>query len=291
MFGRLSYKKQEKVVIFFFLIIPLLFLVVFTFLPALNMIHYSFIEWNGYSSVKKWVGFANYKEIFRNPSYFSALKNSIYYFFGGILQLIIAFYFAIILNSKINGKSIFKAILFFPYLLNGVAISLIFVFFFRPNGTLDTLLGLMGISKYVQQWLGNVNIINYSLASVSIWRYIGFNFIIFLGAIQSISTEVMEAADLDGASEWQKVRYITLPSVRKIIELNLILAISGAISVFEIPYIMTGGSNGSNTFVIQTVNTAFRFQQVGLGSAMAVIVLIIVAAVTITEKVFFKEAD
>jgi multiple sugar transport system permease protein len=190
-----------------------------------------------------------------------------------------------------NGKSVFKAILFFPYLLNGVAISLIFVFFLRPDGTLDTLLKLIGMGKYIHQWLGNAHIINYSLAGVSIWRYIGFNFIIFLGAIQSISGEVMEAADLDGANEWQKVKYITLPSVKKIIELNLILAISGAISVFEIPYIMTGGANGSNTFVIQTVNTAFKFQQVGLGSAMAVIVLIIVATVTIIEKTFFKEAD
>lgn len=291
MFKKLSYKKQEKVIIFLFLIVPLLFLTTFTFLPSLNMIRYSFVDWNGYSINKNWVGFANYIEIFKNPAYFSALKNSIYYMFGGFIQVVIAFYFAVILSNKIRGKNIFKAILFFPYLLNGVAISLIFVFFFRPDGTLDTLLRLVGTGRYIHQWLGNASIVNYSLTSVSIWRYMGYNFIIFLGVIQSISSEVMEAADLDGASEWQKVRYIILPSVRKIIELNLILAISGAISVFEIPYIMTGGSNGSNTFVIQTVNTAFKFQQVGLGSAMAVIVLILVIIVTIIEKSFFKEAD
>ena len=291
MFKKLSYKKQEKVIIFLFLIVPLLFLTTFTFLPTLNMIRYSFVEWNGYSVDKNWVGFANYIEIFKNPSYFSALRNSVYYMFGGFIQVVIAFYFAVILSNKIRGKNIFKAILFFPYLLNGVAISLIFVFFFRVDGTLDTLLKLIGMGSYIHQWLGNENIVNYSLTSVSIWRYMGYNFIIFLGVIQSISSEVMEAADLDGASEWQKVRYIILPSVRKIIELNLILAISGAISVFEIPYIMTGGSNGSNTFVIQTVNTAFKFQQVGLGSAMAVIVLILVVVVTVIEKLFFKEAD
>ncbi|MBU3112142.1 sugar ABC transporter permease [Clostridium lacusfryxellense] len=291
MFGKLSYKKQEKLVIFMFLLIPLLFLTVFTFMPAISMIYYSFIEWNGYSINKTWVGFNNYIEIFKNPIYFVALKNSLYYFVGGFLQLFIAFYFAVLLNAKMKGKSLFKAILFFPYLLNGVAISLIFVFFLRPDGTLDSILNILGMGKYVQQWLGNEHIINYSLATVSVWRYVGFNFIIFLGAIQSISGEVMEAADLDGANEWQKVKYIILPSVKKIVELNLILAISGAISVFEIPYIMTGGANGSNTFVIQTVNTAFKFQQVGLGSAMAVIMLLIVAAVTIAEKTFFKEAD
>jgi multiple sugar transport system permease protein len=291
MFGRLSYKKQEKVVIFLFLLIPLLFLATFTFIPAISMIYYSCIEWNGYSAIRVWVGFDNYKEIFTNPTYFLALKNSTYYFFGGFVQLFIAFYFAVLLNAKMKGKSFFKAMLFFPYLLNGVAISLIFVFFLRPGGTLDSILNLIGMGEYIHQWLGNADVINYSLASVSVWRYVGFNFIIFLGSIQSISGEVMEAADLDGANEWQKVKYIILPSVKKIIELNLILAISGAIGVFEIPYIMTGGANGSNTFVIQTVNTAFQFQQVGLGSAMAVIMLLIVAIVTLIEKKFFKEVD
>ena len=291
MFKRLSYKKQEKVIVFLFLLVPLMFLIVFTFLPALYMFRLSFVEWNGFSGVKKWVGLANYIEIFKNPDYFKPLLNSLYYFFGGLLQLVIAFYLAVLLNSKIKGKSIFKALYFFPFLLNGVAVSLIFIFFFRPDGTLDSILKVLGMGGFIQQWLGNSKIINFSLAGVSIWRYIGLNFIVFLGAIQSVSPEVIEAADLDGASEWQKVLYITLPSVRSIMELNFILTISGAISVFEIPYIMTSGANGSSTFVIQTVNTAFKFQQVGLGSAMAMVVLVIVGIATIIQNRFFKEAE
>ena len=291
MFKKLSYKKQEKVIVCLFLFVPLLFLIVFTFLPALYMFRLSFVEWNGFSGVKKWVGLANYIEIFKNPDYFKPLLNSLYYFFGGLLQLVIAFYLAVLLNSKIKGKSIFKALYFFPFLLNGVAVSLIFIFFFRPDGTLDSILKVLGMGGFIQQWLGNSKIINFSLAGVSIWRYIGLNFIVFLGAIQSVSPEVIEAADLDGASEWQKVLYITLPSVRSIMELNFILTISGAISVFEIPYIMTSGANGSSTFVIQTVNTAFKFQQVGLGSAMAMVVLVIVGIATIIQNRFFKEAE
>ena len=291
MFKKLSYKKQEKVIVCLFLFVPLLFLIVFTFLPALYMFRLSFVEWNGFSGVKKWVGLANYIEIFKNPDYFKPLLNSLYYFVGGLLQLVIAFYLAVLLNSKIKGKSIFKALYFFPFLLNGVAVSLIFIFFFRPDGTLDSILKVLGMGGFIQQWLGNSKIINFSLAGVSIWRYIGLNFIVFLGAIQSVSPEVIEAADLDGASEWQKVIYITLPSVRSIMELNFILTISGAISVFEIPYIMTSGANGSSTFVIQTVNTAFKFQQVGLGSAMAMVVLVIVGIATIIQNRFFKEAE
>ena len=291
MFKKLSYKKQEKVIVCLFLFVPLLFLIVFTFLPALYMFRLSFVEWNGFSGVKKWVGLANYIEIFKNPDYFKPLLNSLYYFVGGLLQLVIAFYLAVLLNSKIKGKSIFKALYFFPFLLNGVAVSLIFIFFFRPDGTLDSILKVLGMGGFIQQWLGNSKIINFSLAGVSIWRYIGLNFIVFLGAIQSVSPEVIEAADLDGASEWQKVLYITLPSVRSIMELNFILTISGAISVFEIPYIMTAGANGSSTFVIETINTAFKYSDVGLASAMAMVVLVIVGIATIIQNRFFKEAE
>lgn len=107
--------------------------------------------------------------------------------------------------------------------------------------------------------------------------------------MQSVSTEVLEAAEIDGAGEWHKMKYILIPSVKNIIKLNLILNISGAISVFEIPYIMTGGANGSSTFVIETMNTAFKFNQVGKASAMAVVVMFIVATVALIQNIFFKE--
>jgi multiple sugar transport system permease protein len=186
-------------------------------------------------------------------------------------------------------KNFFKGVLFFPYLLNGVAIGFIFLFFFRPDGTLDTLLQTVGLGEYTQGWLLNPNIINISLSGASVWRYMGFNFIIFLGAISSIGKDVYEAADIDGANRWHQFRHIILPSIKNIVQLNLILAISGAISAFDIPYIMTGGSNGSNTFVIQTVNTAFKYNKLGLASAMAVVLLIIVIIVTLLQKLLIKE--
>ena len=288
MFSKLDYKQQRKIIIALFLIIPLTFMLVFTYLPAFNMISYSFTTWKGYGD-KTFVGLKNYIDIFKNPEIFAAFKNSIYYFVGGIVQLIIAFYLAVVVNSKLKGRSIFKSVFFFPYLINGVAISLMFIFFFQPEGTLNTILQIFGLESLQKYWLGDPNIVNYSLAFTSIWRYTGYSFIIFLGAIQSISSEVLEAAEIDGASEFNKIRYILIPSVKNIIKLNLILNISGAISVFEIPFIMTGGANGSSTFVIQTMDTAFKFNQVGKASAMAVVVMIIVASVALIQNVFFKE--
>lgn len=288
MFKNVSYKTQRKLIITLFLLIPLTLLFVFTYLPAINMIAYSFTDWKGYGA-KNFVGMKNYINIFSDPEIFSVLKNSLYYFVGGLIQLGLSFVFAVILNSKIKGKGFFKSLFFFPYLINGVAISLMFLFFFQPSGTLDTVLSMLGLDGMIRQWLGDAHYVNFSLAFTSIWRFFGYNFIIFLGALQSISDEVLEAADLDGAGDWQKIRYIYIPSVKRIIQLNLVLNISGAISVFEIPYIMTGGANGSSTFVIETMKTAFTYNKVGKASAMAVIVMLIVAAVAAIQNIFFKE--
>jgi len=287
-FSNLSYDAQRRVIIILFSLVPVALLITFAYVPVANMFYYSFTDWNGFSD-KEFVGFENYITIFTDPEYFVVFKVSLYYFVATFVQMGVALYFATILSFNVRMKNFFKGVLFFPYLLNGVAIGFMFLFFFRPEGTLDTVLHAIGLGTLITQWLGNPDIINISLAGTSVWRYMGFNFIIFLGAISSIPKEVYEAAEIDGANKWHQFRYIILPSIRRIIELNLILAISGALSAFEIPYIMTGGSNGSKTFVIQTVDIAFKYGKVGLGSAMAVVLLLIVIFVTVLQKVLFKE--
>ncbi|MBW7473790.1 sugar ABC transporter permease [Paenibacillus oenotherae] len=289
MFKNLSYKVQRRLIIFAFSLIPVTLLFTFAYLPVFNMFKYSFTDWNGYSKSYDYVGFENYKTIFTDSKYFSVFKVSLYYFAGSFVQMGLALYFATILSTSVRFKNFFKGVMFFPYLLNGVAIGFIFLFFFRPDGTLDTLLQSVGLGAYTQGWLLNPHIINISLAGASLWRYMGFNFIIFLGAISSIGKDVYEAAEIDGANRWHQFRHIILPSIKSIVQLNLILAISGAISAFDIPYIMTGGSNGSNTFVIQTVTTAFKYNKLGLASAMAVVLLFIVVIVTFLQRLFIKE--
>ncbi|ALA44435.1 MULTISPECIES: carbohydrate ABC transporter permease [Paenibacillus] len=287
-FSNLSYSKQRLAIIVAFSFIPLALLITFAYLPVINMFKYSFSDWNGYSKRLEYVGFENYIKIFTDPEYFSVFKVSLYYFVATFVQMGLALYFATILSFQTWFKNFFKGVLFFPSLMNGVAIGFIFLFFFKPDGTLDTLLQAVGLGSYVKLWLGNPEIINISLAGTSIWRYMGFNFIVFLGAISSISSDLYEAADIDGANRWHQFRSIILPSIKRILQLNLILAISGAVSAFDIPYIMTGGSNGSETFVIQTLDVAFKYSKVGLASAMAVVLLLIVIAVTLLQRLLIR---
>lgn len=280
---------QQWVIIITFLIVPLALLFIFTYLPLFDMVGYSFFKWNGTSKEKTWIGLDNYIEVFTRPEYLKVLKTSIYYFVGSVVQIVLALYFATILNQKIKGKNFFKGVIFFPSLLNGVAVGLIFLFFYKGGGTLDSVLTLFGIPQEVLPlWLGDVALVNISLVFVSLWRYMGQNMVMFNGAIQSVSTELLEAASLDGANGWQQFRYIILPNIKTIVSLNLILAVKGAISVFEIPMIMTNGANGSSTFVMKTLDTAFTSRKIGLASAMGVVLLIFIMIVTFIQKRFIE---
>ena len=289
-----GYTGQKYITTLVFLLIPLILLILFTLIPAINMGIYSFQERDQMGVNPEWIGFENYARLFTDSSYLKTFANSIYYFFGSFIQLALALFIATLLCSKIKFANLFKGILFFPYMMNGVAVSLIFRRFFQKgdgitntDGTLNSILVMLGTDPI--SWLSDGNLVNLCLVFASIWRYIGFDIIMFIGAIQSISPEIYEACDLDGANSWQRFRYIIFPSIRPIIALQLILAIKGAASVFEIPYIITGGRNGTSTFVIKTIETAFQYQKIGLASAMAVVLLAIILIITAIQKIFFKE--
>lgn len=263
-------------------------LIVFTYLPAANMLWYSFTDWKGIGRVKNIVGFDNYVQVFTDPAIFAVFGVSLYYFVAVFAQIAIALYFAALLSFKTRFSNFFRGVLFFPYLINGVAIGFVFLYLFQPGGTLDTMLGWLGLTD-PPQWLGNASVANFSLAGASVWRYTGLSFILFLGAIQSIPNHLYEAAELDGANRWQQFWTIVFPGIRRVIGLTFILGIAGSLSAFEIPFIMTGGANGTATFVIETLRTAFNFRQVGLASAMAIILLIVVLVITWMQRKVFPD--
>ncbi|MEU6665357.1 sugar ABC transporter permease [Streptomyces sp. NPDC046727] len=266
-----------------FLLAPLALLITFTYAPIVNMVAYSFTDWDGVSPELHYTGARNYTEIFTRQDLFEVFFVSGYYLAASAVQIVAALYFATILSFKTRFRNFFKGVLFFPSLINGVAIGFVFLYFFQDGGTLDTVLRLFGVHTD-HAWLGTPFSANTSLAGVSVWRYLGLNFVLFLGAIQSVPGELYEAAELDGASRWQQFRHIIAPGIRPVVTLTVILSVSGSLSVFEVPYIMTGGATGTETFVTQTVKLAFRYNKTGLASAAAVVLLLIVLAVTWLQR-------
>lgn len=279
--------KSRTILIVCFLGIPLIHLFLFSYLPILANVGLSFTNWKGVGT-PKFIGFRNYSKLLTDPQYIAMFKNCLWYFLAAIPQLVLAFVLAVVVNGKFRGLGIFKGILIIPYLLNGVIVSTIFIIFFNNTGTLNTILDFLGLGALSQQWLQNLKLVNPSIASISIWRYYGMNFIMFFGALQTIPTELYEAAAVDGCTKMQEIRYISIPFIKKVLFINILLSVSGSIQVFEIPYIMMNGGNGTLTPVIQ-IQQSMQDNRVGFAAALAVMVFFIVLLAIGIQKLFVKE--
>ncbi len=282
--------KSSRAIIILFLILPVIHLLIFSYIPIMLNVYLSFTNYKGLG-IPKWIGLKNYQRIFTDTRYIAVFKNCIWYMIVAIPQLIFAFFLAVFVNGKFKGLNLFKSILIIPYLLNGVIVSTIFIIFFNNSGTLNTILGAIGLSGLTQQWLQNLRLVNPSIASISIWRYYGMNFIMFFGALQTIPSELFEAAAVDGATKWQEIKWISIPSIKNVLYINILLSISGSIQVFEIPYIMLNGSNGTVTPVIQIQQSAFQEDKYGFGAALSIVVFVIVVIAVQLQNVLKKRGE
>ncbi|MFL0554720.1 MULTISPECIES: carbohydrate ABC transporter permease [Paenibacillus] len=283
MLGSMSYLKQKRIIIFTFLLIPVSLLLLFTYYPAAKLVYFSFTAWDGYSPEKPWVGLDNYREVFLNPDIFGVFAHNFAYFVVGLVQNVIAIYFAVILNSRLRGKNVFRLLLFLPYIMNGVAVAFMFGYVFdTTQGSLNLFLNSIGLTNLSEtSWLGTPGLVNYALASTGLWRFMGYNMVIYIASLQAIPADIYEAAKIDGANAWQTFWRITLPNMRPVIQLNLFLTVTGALEVFDLPFVLTKGgpAGASQTYVQRVVETAFAYNNYGLASAMSIILLFFVIVV------------
>lgn len=281
-------KVQRWLVIGTFMFVPLLLLLVFTYIPFFKMVQFSFYNMK-YTGTRTFVGIKNYLEVFSRSECFKSLFVSVYYMGGAVVQLALALFFATLMVFKTRGEAFFKGAMFFPYLICGIAVGFIFKFFYARGYVLDSILMALGMNaEDIPYWLQDQRINNISLAATSVWRYMGQNMILFLGAMMSVDSELYEAAALDGANRWHQFRYIILPSIKSIVVLNLILSISGSLSAFEPPYVITNGTMGTGTYFVIMNRIAHENQKVGLACAMAIVLLAIIIICTVAQKLFFK---
>lgn len=287
---------QKILLIVTFSVLPLFLLALFTYVPFIKMIKFSFFDMS-YTKNKGYVGFNNYLKVFSKSEYVGAMLLSLYYMAGAVVQLALALFFATLLSSGIKGGGLFKGILFFPFLVNGIAIGYIFKFFYTRGFVLDTVLQALGISlESLPYWLRDQSINNWSLVFTSVWKYCGQNMVLFIGAIASIDPTLYEAATIDGANKWQQFKAIILPGIKTVFMLNLILSITGSLSAFEPAYVVGSmGANGTATFFIKIHQMAHVNNKVGMACAMAMVLMALIIVFTIAQRLFFryvmKDAD
>ena len=291
--GKLGYKRewQKRKILILFLTIPMLFLLYFTVYPIITMFYYSFTDWKGSVSPYDFVGVYNYKNIFTTESYRNVFVTAGYYLLAGLLQQVLSLFLAVIMNKKLRGSGFFKGIIFFPFIMNGVAVAMAFRMFYQIGGGLDTLMNVAGFGDYIKVWISDPKTCNFALAFIFLWKNVGYSFLIYLGTMQSISSEYYDAAAIDGAGAWAMFKAITYPNIKMIVGLMATFSIVNSISVFDIPYVLTNGKNGTNSFSTTLIETAFSYNKYGQACAMAICMLVIAAVVMVFKNIVFKEEN
>ena len=279
-----------------FLIIPLAFYIIFFLLAGLMGVAYSFTDWNSRSVLKglNFVGLENYIEIFTsNKEYLTGIGHTIMFtIVSNIVKIIPALFIAIMLQEGLKGKGLYRTILYLPSVLPFVIIGLIFTSILNyNNGLLNGILELLNLDFLKQKWLSDLDVVWKSIFGVDAWRGIGYVMTIFLAGLNTIPKSYYEAAQIDGANFWQRLRYVTLPMLSGAVMINLVFGITYGLKVFDIIYVLTNGGPGHATEVL----TTYAFQlysrgQYGMSTALNTILLLITAVIGIAVvKVMSKQ--
>ena len=279
--------KKRKRFIFVSLLIPLALLMAFVVFPAVDLFRMSFTNWDGYSPQSKFIWLENYKSMLSNKDLWLSLRNNAVYFFVHLLMIFVELAFAVLLTGRLRAAKFYKTMVFMPYIINGVAIAYAFSYFFSPiNGAFNAILSSVHLESLIRNWLSDEKIVNYVLASVSLWRFSGYHIILFMAALQSIPQDILEAAKVDGANTWQLFKYIQIPAIMLMVDFVLFDNIRGALQVFDIPFVMTSGGPGyaSSTFTLYTIETAFTYSNFGLAATMAVAIMLMIALIYVVQN-------
>ena len=268
------------------LAVPVILLCVFVVYPFWELIHMSFLEWDGVSSVRSLAGFDNYTQLFfKSPEFWQAFRNNLTYLLIHGIMMPVELVLAVMLSSRFKGSGFVKAIIFLPFIINGVGISYSFSYFFSPvEGGFNYILTRLGMEGLIHNWLSDPKIVNYVLASVSIWRYMGFHIVLFMAGLSSVPKDMMEAAVVDGANAWQRFRYITWPQLQPTTFFVTIILTINCFKVYDIVYMLAGGSSGvlnesAIVLVYHIYEEAFRNWNLGYASAAAMVLFLIVTLV------------
>jgi len=282
---------EKNITIVSFLLVPFLLLLLFSYYPAVKLFQFSFAEWNGIDPQLKYVGFDNYAEVLSDPSMRQVAIHMIAYILMMFVQVALGLYLAIILDGAIKGRNLFRAAIFMPYILNTVAVVYIFNYLYSyEHSPINALLNVIGLDsiRFIHEGFS----VNLYMALIGMWQYVGFNMVIFLAGLQSIPQEQYEAAKIDGANFYHKVRFITLPSIKRTISISLMLGINGALQAYVQALLITPGGGpdfATETFITKTLRVAQFYQKFGKASAMGVLMFCFIILIIVLQNRLLKE--
>lgn len=286
--------KIDKVAISF---IAPAFILYFLFIiwPTISSVYYSFTSWDGISPDMKFVGLANYKEIFTSARFGNALKNTcILTVFISVLENVMALALALIVDNVKWFKNLFRSAFYIPVLISGIVSGFIWKIMYNYNfGAINSMLTAIGLGDFKQDWLGNTALTLIMVGVVLVWKGAGYYMIIYLASLQSISTDIIEAADIDGASPIQKFKSITIPMISGAFTINFTLSLINGLKVFDQINVMTDGGPGftTETLVYLLYKVGFNEGRQGFGTAVGIVLLFLIIILNTIQQKFLRSRE
>ncbi len=264
----------------------------FMIYPFFQSIYLSFTDWNGVGEIGDFVGLQNYREMIRDDLLWQSLgHNAIWVVLGTIGPLILGLALAMLLWRQPKGFTLFRTVYFLPQVLSPVIIAIVWGWVYNPVfGLLNEGLDAIGLETISRGWLGDSSTALYAVLVAAIWAETGFVFVVFLAGLQSVSRDLLEAATLDGANAWQRLKDVTIPQLSNVITVITALLLIGGFSVFDIIFVMTGGGPNHSTEVIATYTYTEAFVQNRAGySATLSLILTVISLVASVVFIRFRE--
>lgn len=278
-----SLRRREEIDFYLFIGLWLIGFVLFTGGPILASLAFSFTNWTGLTTIE-WVGFQNFTNLFQDKLFWTATRNTFFYSFGAVtLGTAGALFVALLLNQKLPGTTFLRVIYYMPSIASGVAVSILWLWLFNPQvGLVNYLLSLVGIKG--PAWLASQQWALPALIIKSLWG-IGSNMIILLAGLQAVPQSLYEAAKIDGASQWDEFRNVTIPMLSPVLFFVLVISTINSFQILTDVLVMTQGGPGTATFVFVyfIYQSAFQYLKMGYASALAWILFAIILGLTLLQ--------
>ncbi len=253
--------------------------------PTLAGFYFSMTDWSIYNYEHvRFIGFKHFQTLihsFSSSDFYNALKNTFIFASGAtVLQNVIGFALALLMNEPLRGRNVYRAVFFLPFIMSSLVIGYVFSAILHPSGILNEWLALIGLEGLARDWLGDGKSGIYAITAVHIWHTAGFIMVIHLAGLQNISKEMLEAAQIDGSRYFRSLRSIIIPLMAPSLIVSILLSIIGSLKVFEIVYVMTGGGPGKATQVVNIfIWQQFADGDFGLGAAAGILLFLVISLI------------
>ena len=296
----MSSKVKRKLTEFLFLLPTLLAFVLVIIIPFILGIYYSFTDWQGTGAVSKMVGFENYAAIFQDAGFLHSFLVTLLFTVLNIITVnVVAFVISLLVTSEIRGRNLYRAGFFVPNLIGGIVLGLVWQFIF--SNILPSIGQSLGWAALSKSLLTNKDTVMGTMVTVNTWQYAGYIMLIYVASIQGISKSVLEAAEVDGATYWTRVTRIQIPLMANAFTISLFLTLTNSFKMYDVNVALTNGGpvsmfmnkpvQASELLALNIYQTAFKYNNMALGQAKAVIFFVVLTIFSIIQVSYNKSKE